>query len=229
MLTVQIRNVLSCSMNESGQSGLASLLRDGEVATVEARLRADPRLARAFLPVERAWGEEQWMPLHVAAAVGRAGVVRVLLGLGVKPDAVTRHTTPLHARQTALHLAAAEGHVEVLDEILGAGATVEVRDALGRSPLWLAARELHGVCAELLLRHDANPNVADRQGRSALHAALLPEEGAEAAEGVARRLAVVDALLKGGGGPQRHVPEGARRVHAAAPRRDPGARVAAAN
>ena len=194
-------------MSGSGQNGLASLLRDGEVAAVEARLRADPRLARAFLPVERAWGEEQWMPLHVAAEAGRAGVVRVLLELGVKPDSVTRHTTPLHARQTALHLAATDGHANVLDDLLGAGATVEVRDALGRSPLWLAARELYEVCADLLLRHDANPNAADRQGRSALHAALLPGDGAESAEGVTRRLAVVDTLLDGGADPNATCPK----------------------
>ncbi len=151
------------------------------------------------------------MPLHVAADAGRAGVVGVLLDVGVQPDAVTRHTTPLHARQTALHLAAAGGHRVVVRLLVERGATVEVRDALGRSPLWLAARHLHGELCRSLLEHDADANATDRQGRSTLHAALLapPATPDGATPDPAGRVAVVDVLLRGGADPNATCPRDA--------------------
>ncbi|CTP91440.1 ankyrin-like membrane protein [Xanthomonas translucens pv. arrhenatheri LMG 727] len=51
-------------------------------------------------------------------------------------------------RRSALHEAAQAGHVQIVDALLGAGANLEARDALGRTP-WLEAAR-HGRVAVLL-------------------------------------------------------------------------------
>jgi len=145
-----------------------------DVSQVQLWLDAQPRRANTFLTCERTWGEEQWMPLHVAAASGATPVVRLLLERGVKPDCRTRFVTPLHARQTPLHLAAVSGHGAVVEALLEAAAEPEVRDAQQQSPLWLAARHGHGLIVQALARRGAMMDPLDSQGRTPLHAALLP-------------------------------------------------------
>lgn len=113
------------------------------------------------------------MPLHVAAQAGSRRVVGWLLEQGVRPDCRTRFVTPMHARQTPLHLAAAAGHTAVLETLLAAAAEVSVHDAQRRSPLWLAARHGRADAVGCLLARGADPESRDAQGRTPLHAALL--------------------------------------------------------
>ncbi len=185
---------------------------------------------RQFLPQERPWGQEQWMPLHIAAAArprvgreaageakqetevagdggdggeggeggdgGRVEVVDWLLSQGVRPDCRTRFITPLHARQTPLHLAAQAGHVAVVQRLFEASAEVEVHDAQRRSPLWLAARHRRARVVELLCRRGADLESRDAQGRTPLHAALLPLD--EAAAGSIHWISPPPHLKEGG-------------------------------
>lgn len=154
---------------------------DTDLTTLRQRLDREPRLANTFLGWTRPWGDEQWMPLHIAAEAGREDVVALLLEQGVSPDCRTRFVTPTQARQTPLHLAAAHGHTAVVTRLLEASAEVDVRDAQQRSPLWLAARYGHAEAAHGLLRRGAKIDIADQQGRTPLHAALLDLAGLEAA------------------------------------------------
>ena len=72
-------------------------------------------------------------PLHIAAIVGDAGTVRMLLKKGALVDIQDQE------RNTALHLAVKEGHAEVVRTLIEAGATADSIDK-GVSPVFRDAR-----------------------------------------------------------------------------------------
>ena len=156
---------------------LNAALADPDPAHLDRWLHAAPRGVSTYVAADRAWGEESWLPLHLAATRGHTGAVATLLTGGAQPDARTRFATPLHARQTALHLAAAAGHAAVVRQLLDAGAEADVRDARGRSPLWEAARGGHDAAMAVLLETGTATEGADAGGRTPLHAALMPAAG----------------------------------------------------
>lgn len=172
-------------------AGLDTALADPDPAALGRWLHAAPRGVSTYVAVARPWGEESWLPLHRAVAQGRGGAVAALLTAGAQPDARTRFATPLHARQTALHLAAAAGHDVLVEALRDAGAEVEVRDARGRSPLWEAARGGHDAAVAAVLNAGADPDARDAGGRTPLHAALMqaePDGPEDGATGVVARL-----------------------------------------
>ena len=169
-----------------------------------AWLHAAERGPSTYRPVAAPHGDEQHLPLHRAAELGSAPAVRQLLAAGARPDARTRFTSPLHARQTALHRAAAAGHADVVRVLLEAGADPEVRDALGRGPLWLAARRRHPAALDHLLHASAIVDARDAGGRTPLHAALL--RTADEPFDAPAASAVLDLLLNAGADPNATCP-----------------------
>ena len=151
---------------------LSSAIERDDHAAVRALLDEQPRRASTYLRRASSIGDQQWMPLHVAAAAGAEAVVKLLLEAGVHPDCRTRFQTPLHARQTPLHLAAEAGHVGVVRQLLAAGGETQVFDAQRRSPLWLAAAHGHAAVIEPLFDHGSDLEARDQQGRTPLHAAI---------------------------------------------------------
>ncbi|EKX35587.1 hypothetical protein GUITHDRAFT_60413, partial [Guillardia theta CCMP2712] len=78
--------------------------------------------------------------------------------------------------RTALHLAACEGHEDVVKYLLSKSADVNCRDRLGRTPLCdalLCTAAAKGDVSQLraLIRNSANPDAADADRRTALHLA----------------------------------------------------------
>ena len=70
---------------------------------------------------------------------------------------------------TPLHYATFEGHIEVCEALLEAGAKVDEPDNDGKGPLMLAAQEGHGLLVETLLRvHNAPPDQRAHDGKTAL-------------------------------------------------------------
>lgn len=57
---------------------------------------------------------------------------------------------------TAVHLAAENGHWEVLQKLVTFGCTIDDLDKNGESPLHFASRSGHLKCVEILLRNKAN-------------------------------------------------------------------------
>ena len=165
-------------------------LKSDDVSSVRQRLDADPEATGGYLAVERDWGEELWLPLHVAVEVGGAGaaeVVALLLERGAKADARTRFRTPMHARATALHLASQRIDPALVAMLLHAGADADAMDARGDTPLHrlltaAAGRLLEGAdedvtkavrtCFSLLLESGADPTLRNTEGRPPWHAFL---------------------------------------------------------
>ncbi len=72
---------------------------------------------------------------------------------------------------TALCHAAAQGHEEVVRQLLRHGASLEVADARGQTPLLWAVTQGHERVVQLLLRHGAKPDAATTAGNTAFHLA----------------------------------------------------------
>ncbi|MEM9251448.1 MAG: ankyrin repeat domain-containing protein [Planctomycetota bacterium] len=110
----------------------------GDALRVRELVEAEPRRLHHHVPMGApgvAGGEELWLPLHHAAALGDAAIVALLLEAGAHPDARTRAATPDRARATALHFAAAGGHAAAVGLLLDADAEPNVLDAHGTTPL----------------------------------------------------------------------------------------------
>lgn len=103
--------------------------------------------------------------LRQAASAGHEDQVRELCHLGAKMDA------DMEGR-TALHLAAANGHLTAAKALVEAGAKVNVRDVAGYSPLHQAATEGHEEIVKFLLKNGCNVDTQDElHGNTALHEA----------------------------------------------------------
>ncbi len=91
-------------------------------------------------------------------------------------------------RKTALHVAVYHGHLDAVDLLLRAGASLGVRDADGDTALHYAVYACQATVVRFLLEHEAPPNAANEKGKTALHVAVALED-----EGCA------SAILEGGG------------------------------
>ncbi|KAJ5523890.1 hypothetical protein N7494_010540 [Penicillium frequentans] len=127
----------------------------------------DPRLNLA--------GLNGFSAIHLAAHFGKFSIIRLLLSTCPKDVDLLNHEA-----QTPLHIAAAEGHFEVIPELLRAGANTLIQDVNGRTALHLAVSKGHFDVARLLLDSTQGQNIihiADNAGRSSLHHAVLQENG----------------------------------------------------
>ncbi len=109
--------------------------------------------------------------LMTAARTGKADAVRVLLARGAD-----LHAKEPRRGQTAIMWAAAEGHVEVMEELIKAGADFRTPLDSGFSPLMFAVRQGRIGAAKALLKAGAdvnepvqvkaNPKLPEGDGRS---------------------------------------------------------------
>ncbi|MEM7307156.1 MAG: ankyrin repeat domain-containing protein [Planctomycetota bacterium] len=137
------------------------------------------------------------LAVHLAAAHGWTEQLDRLLAPGDDVDARTEPVAhevwdlagaPPHAElshaQTALHVAAREGQVDVARGLLERGADVHAEDSGRATPLHLAAYPFWGASPELvrlLLASGADPARRDRLGRSPLDLARAAGGGETAA------------------------------------------------
>ena len=128
-------------------------------------------------------GWKQWTALHIAASRGHTPVVEVLLKNGVDVEQKTDCS-----RCTALQLAASEGWTSTVQCLLTAGASINVRDAFGKTPLHSASYKGHVGVADALLKAGASIDAKD-------DLASTPLVLASKYQGHVR---VVEALLKAG-------------------------------
>jgi len=135
----------------------------------------------------------------------RLDVMRVLLAAGADPSA----HEPRLARSTALHTAARVGSAEIAGLLLAAGAAVNAKDDLGRTPLWVAAEHGSARVVELLLRAGATANTTDTGGVSAYEIArksTTPAAIIDAHPGTGAQMRVMALLREASAGPAKPPP-----------------------
>ena len=188
--------------DRSGYSPLHLAARHGHTACVA-------RLLKGGAPPDARDGQKQ-TPLHLAANLGQTAATELLLEHGASVDAVggearttalwraieLEHTTlalsliaaradptvcdAVH-RETPLHLAARDGHANVVAALLGkgTGAAVDAKDWMRSTPLHLAT---NASIASLLLRAGADPGSRGAGGLTPAEAAHERNKPAVAAE-----------------------------------------------
>nr|XP_015311164.1 PREDICTED: ankyrin repeat domain-containing protein 26 isoform X10 [Macaca fascicularis] len=109
--------------------------------------------------------------IHKAASAGNVAKVQQILllrknGLNDR-DKMNR---------TALHLACANGHPEVVTLLVDRKCQLNVCDNENRTALMKAVQCQEEECATILLEHGADPNLADVHGNTALHYAIYNED-----------------------------------------------------
>ncbi|CAD5115311.1 DgyrCDS4299 [Dimorphilus gyrociliatus] len=109
--------------------------------------------------------EKDLPKLHKAAWIGDFNKLNQLIKKG---DYNSRDKE----NRTALHLACANGNVDIVDLLLEWKAKPDLLDKFDRSPLMKAVQCKKSECVKLLLESHANPNLVDKNGGSCLHYAV---------------------------------------------------------
>ncbi|RMG95704.1 MAG: hypothetical protein D6705_12990 [Deltaproteobacteria bacterium] len=146
----------------TGRTALAEAAAAGHGDVVDALLvhDADPN---------RVTGEG-FAPLHLAAMGGHASVAARLIEAGARLD------EPCEPEgRTALAWAAAEGHLAVVDLLLGRGADPNAADREGHTPLHLAAEAGAASVVRRLLAAGADPTLRDGGGATPCERAVRRE------------------------------------------------------
>ncbi|KAI5933870.1 putative ankyrin repeat domain-containing protein 19 [Manis javanica] len=107
--------------------------------------------------------------IHMAASKGKVARVQQILFMGKNGLNDTDKKN-----RTALHLACANGHAEVVTVLVQRKCELNLCDNLERTPLIKAVQCQQEDCARIL-DHGADPNVSDIYGNSALHYAACGE------------------------------------------------------
>ncbi|KAH3771891.1 hypothetical protein DPMN_173220 [Dreissena polymorpha] len=176
--------------NGQGETALHLAASTGNTGLLEALLQSDSCLGDVFTGLQTFRGYPYntagLTALHVTCKHGQLASLKLLVerlrslsALNYSSDgaldgaskrdndvlAQNINALTLYERQTCLHLAAREGRVQVVRYLVQNQIDVDVKDAMGNSPLFLfLVSEANWNLAdysvpELLLRHGANPNI----------------------------------------------------------------------
>lgn len=102
-----------------------------------------------------------------AVRSGKKNLVEHLLNVGSKNLLISRDND----LRNALHIAASEGHVALVEILIKNGLDVEAKDKNGQSPLFLASQAGHLQIATLLLKEGCGRNTCDKYNQTPLHVA----------------------------------------------------------
>ncbi|CAM9639938.1 unnamed protein product, partial [Scytosiphon promiscuus] len=134
----------------------------------------------------------RWTPLHMACEQGSAEAVVALLNHGADVHRLGRTSWGGYGgRCSALHLAAYGGSVTIVNDLLDAGARLNLRESdSGDTALDRAASGGSAEVVKALIKHGARVDAVDSFGRTALFKA--------AAAATADDAGIIDALVEAG-------------------------------
>ncbi|XP_063849138.1 ankyrin-1-like isoform X2 [Scylla paramamosain] len=161
-----------------------------------------PHLLQAGLSIEGG-GTTDWTPLMAAALYGHTQTVKALLNLRGNPlatdstgwtalhfAAMEGHQqclaallpitppTPAHLEAyTPVHAASYEGHVEILEQLVGAGWPFTTKDSDGDTPMHCAAAGGSVTCLQWLVQRGGDPSVQNNAGNTPLDQELVTAVG----------------------------------------------------
>ena len=183
------------AINKRDEPRAALLLKQGADPNVRDAVTQPAVTAAAYFGLEttvralvasgadlRALDNDGAGPLHAAALVGHAGIVRLLLDRGLPVNAVARADG-----MTPIAYAAVREHLDAMRMLLKHRADVNLADSGGNSPLLHAAMRGRTKAVRLLLESGANVNASSKHGWTPLMAAAWEGEAS-----------VVAVLLKHG-------------------------------
>ena len=166
--------------NQDGETALMLAIKTGELPVVEMLIQAG-----ANANARETFHQQTALMWAAAAPKNADAMVKLLLAKGadVKPRALysdweSQITSEPRAQYrpagglTALLYAARDGCYECVDELIAAGADVNVPTPEGVTALMLALDNDHNDVAKLLLARGANARVWDWWGRTALYIAV---------------------------------------------------------
>jgi ankyrin repeat protein len=125
---------------------------------------------RGSKPTERPSGrpsKPRRSPMDYTIFCGLHAIVKLLAI--ERPQDV--HSQDLYDKSTPLHLASAQGHVEVARVLFECGADLTTRDIQGWTPLHHASRRGNLKVARFLVEHGTDVTAEDEDGSSPLHVA----------------------------------------------------------
>lgn len=128
----------------------------GETEVLQAHLLDSPAAVGAI-------SADGFRPLHLASFFGRKAAVRLLLERGADPNAITENVTGA----TALHTAAAAGHVGVAALLIRCGANVNALRSDRLTPLHAAAATGNAKLVTALLEAGAGWADTTHDGKTA--------------------------------------------------------------
>ena len=139
------------------------------------------------------------VPLYYAARLGFCDLAKHL---------IAEHPEHIHARGgffvTPMHVAAREGHAEILSLLLEHRADLEGRDRIKMTPLHRASWSGKLEAAQYLVDQGANINIRDEDDWTPLHCAVKIENSIQVVQLLLERGADVNARDKYGKTPSRH-------------------------
>jgi uncharacterized protein len=137
----------------------------GTQERVEQLLQKDPVSINSY-------SSDGWTALHLAVFFGRVNIVHLLLSKGANIDAPSRNDQLV----TPLHSALANPHNSAVGQLLiGAGASLNVQQSQGYTPLHYAAANGLDQVVKSLIAHGVDTTIKDHQGKTAF--ALAVERG----------------------------------------------------
>lgn len=122
-------------------------------------------LIRAGTDMQRP-DNNKWLPIHVASQNGNIPLMEVLWEHN--PDCIEAEANNEH---TALHLGL--GNIECVKWLMEHNAHGNARNFVGRTPIMRAARQGFGECVRVLLDYRCDAGLADKNGQTALHFAVI--------------------------------------------------------
>ena len=138
----------------------------GKMSQLIGSLARKPELVNAY-------SEDGSQPLGLAAHFGRKEVAEYLLKAGAEVNSKSRNGFEL----TALQSAVAMGHLEITQLLLDVGASPNVQDQAGLTPLHVAAQKGDVIITHSLLFGGANLEAVTKENKTALD--LANEAGHE--------------------------------------------------
>jgi ankyrin repeat protein len=134
----------------------------GTQERVEQLLQKDPGTISSY-------SSDGWTALHLAVFFGRVNIVHLLLSKGANIDAPSRNDQLV----TPLHSALANPHNSAVGQLLiGAGASLNVQQSQGYTPLHYAAANGLDQVVKSLMAHGIDTTIKDRQGKTAFDVAV---------------------------------------------------------